>query len=89
MILVKNLIDPFGACSSGKLSPDLVAFIIVGSSSFLIVEFPCRYCKPIVAMLSKIFPFALSCNLIINNIPFSIATTVPYPSKSRKRMLTV
>ena len=34
-------------------------------------------------MLSKFLSFALLCNLIIT-IPFSVATTIPYPSRSRR-----
>lgn len=37
-------------------------------------------------MFADFFPFALACSLIVT-IPFSIATTVPYPSRFANRIL--
>lgn len=42
----------------------------------------CRYCKLVVIMLAKSLSLALICHFIIA-IPFSLATTSPYSSRSQ------
>ena len=65
-----------------SLDINIVA-IVNFESCFSWKRFDCRYCKPAAIMLSrsKSLSFPLFCSLIII-VPFSIATTIPYPSKS-------